>query len=106
MPFTTLASLRGRSVFPGITGRYAHLDHLTCGEVTLDAGVVVPVHQHPHEQVTYVISGRLEFTVGGETQVMEPGACAVIPANTPHSGRAHTACRVLDLFSPARDDLR
>jgi quercetin dioxygenase-like cupin family protein len=106
MPFATFASLRVRDIFPGITGRYVHLDHLTCGELDLTAGAVVPTHQHPHEQVTYVISGRLEFTVGGETRVIEPGACAVIPGGTPHSGRAVTACRVLDLFSPVRADLR
>ena len=66
MPFATLATLPGRKVFSGITGHYVHLDHLTCGEVALDAGAVVPTHQHPHEQVTYVISGRFEFTVGAE----------------------------------------
>jgi quercetin dioxygenase-like cupin family protein len=106
MPFATPATLPGRKVFSGITGHYVHLDRLTCGEVVLDAGAVVPTHQHPHEQVTYVISGRLEFTVGAETRIMEPGTCAVIPGGTPHSGRALTACRALDLFSPVREDYR
>ena len=106
MPFTTFASQRTRDVFPGITGRYLNLDRMTCGEVDLAAGAVVPAHQHPHEQLTYVLSGRLEFTVGGETRVMESGTCALIPGGTLHSGRALTACRVLDLFSPVREDLR
>jgi quercetin dioxygenase-like cupin family protein len=106
MPFATPATLPARNVFSGITGRYVHLDRLTCGEVELAAGAVVPSHQHPHEQVTYVISGRLEFTVGTETRVMEPGTCALIPGGTLHAGRALTACRVLDFFSPAREDYR
>jgi len=38
--------------------------------------------------------------------VLESGMCAVIPSGTTHSGLALTACRVLDLFSPARDDFR
>ena len=46
-------------VLAGITGRYVNLDHMTCGEVDLAAGAVVPAHQHPHEQVTYVLSGQL-----------------------------------------------
>jgi len=29
MPFATFSFLRGREVFPGITGHYVHLDHLT-----------------------------------------------------------------------------
>ena len=106
MPFATFAFLRGREVFSGITGHYVHLDHLTCGEVALVAGAVVPTHQHPHEQVTYVVSGRFEFTVGKDTLIMEPGTCAIIPSNTPHSGRALTVCRVLDVFSPVREDYR
>jgi quercetin dioxygenase-like cupin family protein len=106
MPFATPARLPGRLIFPGITGRFVHLVRLTCGEVELAAGAIVQPHQHPHEQVTYVLSGRLQFTVGTETQVLETGMCAVIPSGTTHSGLALTACRVLDVFSPARDDFR
>jgi len=53
-----------------------------------------------------VISGRFEFTVGPETRILEPGMAAVIPGNTLHAGRALTACRVLDVFSPVREDYR
>lgn len=106
MPFTTFSFLPGKTVFPGITGHYVHLNKLTCGEVTLVAGADVPTHQHPHDQVTYVLSGRFEFTVGQEKLVMEPGTCAVIPGGTPHSGKALTVCRVLDVFSPVREDYK
>lgn len=106
MPFATFSFLPGKNVFPGITGHYVHLDRMTCGEVTLVAGATVPTHQHPHDQVTYVLSGRFEFTLGTENLVMEAGTCAVIPGGTPHSGRALTVCRVLDVFSPPREDYR
>lgn len=106
MPFATFSFLPAKSVFPGITGHYAHLDRMTCGEVTLEAGATVPTHQHPHDQLTYVLSGRFEFTLGSETLVMESGMAAVIPGGTPHSGRALTVCRVLDVFSPTREDYR
>ena len=106
MSFTTLQSVPAKNPFPGITGHYAHLEHLTFGEVDLVAGTLLPVHQHPHEQVTYVISGRLEFTVGAETRLLEPGMCAISPGATPHSGRALTACRAIDVFSPVREDYR
>jgi quercetin dioxygenase-like cupin family protein len=106
MSFATLQSVPAKSPFPGITGHYAHLERLTFGEVDLVAGTVLPAHQHLHEQVTYVISGRFEFTVGAETRILEAGMCAVIPGHTPHSGRALTACRVLDVFAPVREDYR
>lgn len=106
MPFCTLASLPGRTLFPGVTGHYAHTDRFTIGDVELAAGSVVPTHQHPHEQLSYVLSGRIDFTVGGETRVMGPGDCALIPGNVPHSVRALTAARVLDTFTPVREDYR
>jgi len=107
MPFTTLAALPAKEIFGGtIRGHYAHLDQLTFGEVNLNAGVVVPMHRHPHEQMTYLISGRFQFTVGSETAILEPGMVAIIPGNVEHGGTTLTACRVIDVFSPARDDYR
>lgn len=107
MPFARLASLPPRSLFNGtIRGHYAHLERSTVGEVHLDTGTDLPTHQHPHEQFTYVIAGRFEFTIGDETAVLEPGMIAIVPANVPHRGRALTAVRVLDVFAPVREDYR
>ncbi|MFI5336357.1 MAG: cupin domain-containing protein [Opitutales bacterium] len=107
MAFITLAAQPVKELFNGtIRGHYAHLERLTFGEVDLATNTVVPVHQHPHEQVTYVISGRFKFTVGADTAVLEAGQAALIPADTPHGGRTLTACRVIDVFSPVREDYR
>ncbi|MBI3884255.1 MAG: cupin domain-containing protein [Opitutae bacterium] len=107
MPFATLAHLPAKEIFNGtVRGHYAHLDRSTCGEVRLEAEVDVPIHQHPHEQFTYVVSGRFQFTVGGETTVLEPGMAAIIPANVPHGGRTLTACKVVDVFAPVREEYR
>lgn len=107
MPFATLASLPAKEIFGGsIRGHYAHLTKLTIGEVELNAGTTVPLHQHPHEQMTYVIEGRFEFTVGAKTTVLTPGMAAIIPGGVLHGGKTLTACRVIDVFSPARDDYR
>ena len=107
MPFATLASLPAKQLFGGsIRGHYAHLTKLTIGEVELNAHTVVPLHQHPHEQSTYVIEGRFEFTVGEKTTVLTPGMAALIPGGVMHGGKTLTACRVIDVFSPARDDYR
>jgi quercetin dioxygenase-like cupin family protein len=106
-PFTKLTSLPQRAILDGsIRGHYAHLPGVTVGEVHLDAGTNVPMHAHPHEQVTYVIEGRFEFTVGDETTVLEPGMVALIPGGALHGGKTLTTCRVIDVFSPARDDYR
>ena len=106
MPVVSLASLPEKTIFPGITGHFAHIDRLTIGEVELAAGAVVPEHQHPHDQITYLLAGRAECTVGGETHVLVPGKCVLTPGGTPHTFRALTACRALDIFTPVREDFR
>lgn len=107
MPFTVLASIPPKLIFNGtIRGHYAHLEKMTFGEVELDADTDVPMHSHPHEQVTYVLSGRFRFTIGDETTVLEPGMAAVIPGGVRHGGRTLTACRVVDVFAPVREDYR
>lgn len=106
-PFTKLASLPTREILDGsIRGQYAHLPTMTIGEVRIDANTVVPMHQHPHAQTTYIIEGRFEFTVDGETTILEPGMVALIPSGATHGGRTITACRVIDVFAPAREDYR
>jgi quercetin dioxygenase-like cupin family protein len=107
MPFSTLASIPAHEIFGGaIRGHYAHGDSVTIGEIDLDAGTVVPMHNHPHEQVTYVMEGRFEFTIGTETRILERGVAALIPGGVMHGGKTLTACRVLDVFSPVREEYR
>ncbi|SDR68346.1 cupin domain-containing protein [Opitutus sp. GAS368] len=107
MSFTTLASLPAKEIFGGaVRGHYAHLERLTIGEVALQPNTTIPLHQHPHEQVTYVVEGRFQFTIGTETTVLGPGMAALIPGGVMHGGTTLTACRVIDLFSPVREDYR
>ena len=69
-------------------------------------GAEVPQHSHPHQQVAQVLQGRFQLTIDGNTQVLEPGIIAVIPANVPHGGTALTPCELLDVFQPEREDYK
>ena len=106
MPFITLDDLEQREPVPGFKGRMVHTDNMTLAYWSIDAGALAPNHSHPHEQVTSVIEGEFELTIGGETRLLATGMAAVIPANTPHSARAITDTRLIDAFHPARDDYR
>ena len=93
MSFATLASLPAKEIFGGIIrGHYAHLEKMTIGEVELAPGSLLPLHSHPHEQITYVIAGRLEFTVGAQTTILGPGMVALIPGGLPLSGGQCFGC--------------
>lgn len=106
MPVHHLDQLATRELFPGFTARLVHTPVVTYSFVQCDAGAAFPEHQHPHEQTVIVLEGALELTVAGETHRLTPGVVLPIPGNTPHSGRALVASRVLDVFSPVRDDLK
>ena len=107
MSYPTLASFPAKEIFNGtIRGHYAHVERMTIGEVVIAPGTVLPMHQHPHEQITYVLEGQLEFTVGDHTSVVGPGQVILIPPSAVHGGRSLTAVRLIDVFAPVREDYR
>ena len=73
---------------------------------TIDEGAEVPEHQHPHEQVVNVLEGALALTVDGAEHVLHAGDVVAIPGGVRHAARALSPCRVLDVFSPVREDYR
>lgn len=96
-----------RRLFPGVEIRATAGDGLMLSVVTFEPGAVVPDHSHPHEQMGMMISGRAEFTIGGEARVLGPGAQWRIPGGVPHRVRALDGPAVaLDVFHPVRDDYR
>ena len=106
MPSYRLDTLPTRELFPGFSARLVHTPLVTQSFVECTAGCAFPEHQHPHEQTVIVIEGELELVVGGETHRLTPGQVFAIPGNVPHSGRAVVTTRVIDVFSPPREDLK
>jgi quercetin dioxygenase-like cupin family protein len=106
MPFIDLAQQDRRTLVPGYAGVFIHTQGMTLVFWTIEAGAPLPEHAHPHEQVATVTEGQFELTVDGETRQLGPGQIAVIPPNAVHSGRAVTACQLIDVFHPVREDYR
>ena len=100
------AKIEPRTVIAGFHGRFVHSDTMTFALWQIDAGAVLPEHSHIHEQVVHLYEGEFEMTVEGKARRMSGGTVFAIPANARHSGRAITACRVMDVFYPSRDDYR
>lgn len=99
-----LEDLPEQEVFPGITGHLIHTELTTIADFRIAAGTELPTHQHPHEQTSTVLEGHFLFKVGDEERELTAGDVAVIPGNVPHSGRALTDCRIMDVFAPVRED--
>lgn len=95
-----------REIIPGYFGKFVHTDNNTFAMWRIEEGAIMPEHRHPHEQSGMVLEGDFEMTIDGETVRLAPGRMITIPGNVPHSGRAITACRILDIFHPAREEYR
>jgi quercetin dioxygenase-like cupin family protein len=94
------------TIFPGVQSAMEHSAQISYGCVTIEEAVVVPEHAHPHEQWTYIIEGEMEFTLDGKKQLLLPGMGAFIGSNVLHGAMAITACRVIDVFTPVREDYK
>jgi quercetin dioxygenase-like cupin family protein len=101
-----ISEIKQRELVKGIKGRYFHTNSMTIGFVDIEKGAILPTHSHFHEQTTQITEGQLEMTIDGVTQILEPGVITLIPSNVVHSARALTDCKVVDIFSPVREDYK
>jgi quercetin dioxygenase-like cupin family protein len=61
-------------------------------------------HSHPHDQLVYVIHGRLSFAGGGSSFEVKSGGSFVVPGGVVHQASALEDSEVLDVFHPYRED--
>lgn len=101
-----IKDIQAKELAPGLTGYYAHGTNITLGLVEIKAGSNLPLHQHPHEQITYILEGQLDMTIGDEHCPLTAGMYYVIPSNVPHGAVAITDCKVIDVFNPVREDYK
>ncbi|NBD24507.1 cupin domain-containing protein [Paenibacillus glycinis] len=73
--------------------------------VTLKTGSVGTAHSHPHEQLTFVVSGRLQLEMNGAITVAEAGEQFFIPGDAVHEVTALADTVVVETFTPLRADL-
>jgi quercetin dioxygenase-like cupin family protein len=91
---------------PGFHGRFVHTENTTIAYWDIEKGAVLPEHAHLHEQVVNLLEGSFDLTVEGKTHRLSPGAVFTIDPNAPHSGKAITPCRIIDVFYPVREDYK
>jgi quercetin dioxygenase-like cupin family protein len=94
-------------VKPDLSRRLITGERIMVANVELQRGCIVPQHAHVHEQISYVLDGCLRLTVGddgAESYELRAGAVVVIPSNVPHAAEALEDTRVVDVFSPPRED--
>ena len=82
-------------------------DAMMIAQVFLKKDALVPQHSHHHEQITFIVSGALHFSIGADRArevVVRAGEVLHIPSNVPHEARALEDTLDVDVFSPPRQD--
>jgi quercetin dioxygenase-like cupin family protein len=102
--------IRRETVTPDIARRLFTGERMMLAQVYLDKGAIVPWHSHENEQLTWVLEGALEFSIGQEgspdmrTVTVSAGGVLFIPSNVPHKAVALADTLDVDVFSPPRQD--
>jgi quercetin dioxygenase-like cupin family protein len=108
MKTSKISEVKPTVVKPGCERRILHTDHLMMVAIDFSGGPAAnpdPPHQHPHEQVTYVAAGEVNFFIGDEVTRLAAGDMVAVPPDLPHRIQLLTpTARLIDTFSPIRQD--
>jgi quercetin dioxygenase-like cupin family protein len=73
-------------------------------EFRLERGALLPKHKHPHEQTGYLVSGRMDLSIGNEIHAVSAGDSWCIPGDVEHSAIAREDSVAIEVFCPVRED--
>ncbi|HEY4009664.1 MAG TPA: cupin domain-containing protein [Acidobacteriaceae bacterium] len=93
---------------PLLTRQFVTGDQAMLSRIHLRKGCIVPRHAHANEQIAFILTGALRFSVGEEDSaqdyIVRGGEVLVIPGNVPHLAEALEDTDNLDIFAPPRQD--
>jgi quercetin dioxygenase-like cupin family protein len=102
--FHSLKNLPEEKVTDKITRRVLIGDKEMIVWWSMQAGAHAAAHTHPHEQMFWVISGRMDFRLGNERRMCNAGDLGVIPGGVEHEAWFPEDTDVIDVFAPPRED--
>ena len=103
--FYHVNSINEVTLVEGISARFVTGSRIMFSFVRLAPGAVMPDHNHPHEQLGYVVEGSMVLTLDKEERELHPGDAYTIPGGVTHRAvGGPSGCLVLDVFSPLRED--
>lgn len=74
-------------------------------ELCFEKGAVGAKHSHPHEQIGYIVSGKLVYQEEGcEDKILETGDTYYVAPNVVHGVEILEDTKLLDIFTPMRED--
>lgn len=91
---------------PHLFRKRVYGERILLADVQLKAGCHVDLHNHESEQIAYIVSGKVKWTLGAEGSperrevVLGGGSILHLPSNFPHGVDAIEDTHIIDLLSP------
>ena len=102
--YGSLEQISEEQVTPMIKRRVLAGDKAMIVWWTMKAGAHAAAHKHPHEQIFWMLKGRMDFRLGDERKSCGPGDVGVIPGGVEHEAWFPEDTEVIDVFAPRREE--
>ncbi|MFY0625225.1 MAG: cupin domain-containing protein [Reichenbachiella sp.] len=89
----------------GVSRKFMGYDNqIMMVQVKFEKGALGSPHKHFHTQATQCVSGKFEFIIDGQKQIVKAGDGVYIEPNLLHSATCLEEGILIDVFSPVRED--
>ena len=82
----------------------SYTDEMMVVENHFEKGGIGAMHSHPHTQITYIVSGKFEFTIGTEKKIVGAGDTLLKKNGIEHGCVCLEEGILIDCFNPMRDE--
>ncbi len=106
MRFINVEEIEEKELIPGYHARFINSETMTFAHWRIEASAEFPEHSHPNEQVINMLEGEFIIRIDGIDYPLQKGNVFIIPAGIPHSGKAISDCKTIDVFYPLRAEYK
>lgn len=106
MKLIDMNRLAEEHILPGLKARFVHSENMSVAYWNMSKGADFPLHDHCHEQILNVVSGKIDVSVRGERMSLDPGCLLVLAPGEPHAVHAVADSFVIAVYYPHRLDYK
>ena len=97
--------IMAKNIAPGTLRKiFLGSKNMMIAKISLATGTLGELHQHQHEQMSYILSGSFNYRVGAIVKVVSSGDVIYVPSNEEHQCVCLLDGEILDIFVPMRED--
>ncbi len=105
MSLYKLEEIQAIPLVNGITVKAIYGENISVSFIELPPYSRIPLHHHENEQISVVLEGEIEYTVGDKTTMCHEGMTLVVPPNVPHAVIviSNGPAKLIDIFTPPKE---